>query len=115
MTLNRLSDIIDTSFDTKENEQMADMETLLTHATLKEIRYVDYNKLLDEKFEQLNQLQTLMKDERGDKGVSGVIKMYEEQLQDLRKETQKWIHSVGFKIHRNHRIVIMIEELKDEE
>ena len=94
---------------------MTNIDSILTHATLKEIRHIDYNKLIADKREQIDSLFTLVKNDAKDKNVQLVLKMYHDQLEDLRKESNKWIELVGYKIHHDHKIVILIEEIKDEE
>lgn len=94
---------------------MTNIDSILTHATLKEVRHLDYTNFLDNKELDLDNLRELLVEDKTDKNATALIITKEKHLLNLRNQTYDWIESVGLKKHRNHRIVILIEEIKDEE
>ena len=94
---------------------MTNIDSILTHATLKEVRHLDYTNFLANKELDLDNLRELLVEDKMDKNAMALIVTKEQQLLNLRNQTYDWIESVGLKKHYDHRIVILIEELKNEE
>ena len=94
---------------------MTNIDSILTHATLKEVRHLDYTNFLANKELDLDNLRELLIEDKKDKNAMALIVTKEQQLLNLRNQTYDWIESVGLKKHYDHRIVILIEELKNEE
>jgi hypothetical protein len=94
---------------------MTNIDSILTHATLKEVRHLDYTNFLDNKVLDLDNLRELLVEDKTDKNATALCITKENQIKDLRNQTYDWIEKVGLKKHRPCRIVILIEELTDEE
>lgn len=89
-----------------------EIDSIITHAVLKEVRVLDYNKFIKEKDDDLEQLRIILK--RQNITDSKAYKELETEISNLQKQANGWVKQVGLKEHRVNRIVILIEEYTGE-
>lgn len=94
---------------------MTEIDKILTHSTLLDVKHVDFNKQYERAENNLETLKSLLKNNIKDKNVLGTINIYEEELKQMRQEAYDWMSQVGIKNHKAVRIVVLLEEIKDEE
>ena len=86
------------------------IDKIITEANLRDVKVFDYSKFIDDKWNDMNELQIILqrngiKDNKANAEIN-------DELQRLRKQSEDWIKSVGGNFHRDYRIVVLLEEIK---
>jgi hypothetical protein len=88
-----------------------EIDSIITHAVLKEVKVVDYNQLIAEKQNDLDQLIAIL--DRQNIKEPKAWRQLQSEIEGLRVQANDWVMKAKLKPHRNHKIVILIEEMSE--
>jgi hypothetical protein len=90
---------------------MGHIDKIITEANLRDVKVFDFDIMLDGIDIDINNFRKLIKrhklDDKQSLSTLSALMAKQEQLQIL---ARAWVEAVGLHIHRDNRIVILIEE-----
>ena len=86
------------------------IESIITHAVLKEIKVVDYNQIIAEKEKDLADLQAILNRQNIKDGKTW--RQLQDEIESLQNQAKDWVKKAKLQTHLDYKIVILIEEIK---
>lgn len=95
----------------KISQHQCHTDQIITDATLRGVQHISYNKKILELKEDIEQLRALHQklDIKDNQKALAQISM---KLKQMEQQARDWIVEVGYHVHRDYAITILIEEIE---